>query len=130
LGQTGMRMWLEHDEPVVSDSICVRRRLMAVGGAVLAVGGTAAILHQAGVANVLWIAVAGAVALDARPEAVSVVFLFAVAQWFEVRTPEGVREAISRLRLPRTGSFRLSDLRRNSSGCSCRLPPVQRDRAT
>ena len=56
VGQTGMRMWLEHDEPVVSDSIRVRWRLMAVAGTALAVGAIAAVLHQPGVANVLWIA--------------------------------------------------------------------------
>src|SRR6188474_2453977 len=39
VGQTEMRMrmWLEHDEPVVSDSIRVRWRLMAVAGTALAV---------------------------------------------------------------------------------------------
>ena len=46
VGQTGMRMWLEHDEPVVSDSIRVRWRLMAVAGTALAVGAIAAVLHQ------------------------------------------------------------------------------------
>jgi len=128
VGQTGMRMWLEHDEPVVSDSIRVRWRLMAVAGTALALGAIAAVLHQPGVANVLWIAgaiaggvfparraltairsrtvdinvlmviaVAGAVALGDRLEAVSVVFLFAVAQWLEVRTLERARQAIRAL---------------------------------
>jgi Cd2+/Zn2+-exporting ATPase len=128
VGQTGMRMWLEHDEPVVSDSIRVRWRLMAVAGAALAAGASAAVLHQPGVANVLWVAgaiaggvfparraltairsrtvdinvlmvvaVAGAIALGDRLEAVSVVFLFAVAQWLEVRTLERARQAIRAL---------------------------------
>jgi Zn2+/Cd2+-exporting ATPase len=128
VGQTGMRMWLEHDEPVASDSIRVRWRLMAVAGTALAVGAIAAVLHQPGVANVLWIAgaiaggvfparraltairsrtvdinvlmviaVAGAIALGDRLEAVSVVFLFAVAQWLEVRTLERARQAIRAL---------------------------------
>ena len=128
VGQTGMRMWLEHDEPVLSDTIRVRWRLMAVAGAALAVGATAAVLRQPGLANVLWIAgaiaggvfparravtairsrtvdinvlmviaVAGAVALGDRLEAASVVFLFAVAQWLEVRTLERARQAIRAL---------------------------------
>jgi Cd2+/Zn2+-exporting ATPase len=128
VGQTGMRMWLEHDEPVVSDSIRVRWRLMAVAGTALAAGATAAVLQQPAVANVLWIAgaiaggvfparraltairsrtvdinvlmviaVAGAIALGDRLEAVSVVFLFAVAQWLEMRTLERARQAIRAL---------------------------------
>ena len=44
VGQTGMRMWLEHDEPLVSDAT-VRNRLwlMAASGAGLAGGGAAAL---------------------------------------------------------------------------------------
>ena len=128
VGQTGMRMWLEHDQPLVSDSIRVRWRLMAVTGAALALGAGAAVLRQPTVASVLWIAgalaggvfparraftairartvdinvlmviaVAGAIALGDRLEAVSVVFLFAVAQWLEVRTLERARQAIRAL---------------------------------
>jgi Cd2+/Zn2+-exporting ATPase len=48
--------------------------------------------------NVLMvIAVAGALALGDWPEATSVVFLFAVAQWLEVRTMERARQAIRAL---------------------------------
>jgi Cd2+/Zn2+-exporting ATPase len=129
VGQTGMRMWLEHDEPLVSDSsIRARWRLMAVAGAALALGAVAAMLGQPAVASVLWIAgavaggvfparravtairartvdinvlmviaVTGAIALGDLMEAVSVVFLFAVAQWLEVRTLERARQAIRAL---------------------------------
>lgn len=128
VGQTGMRMWLEHDEPLVSDSIRVRWRLMAIAGAALALGAGAAVLRQPALANVLWIAgaiaggvfparraltavrartvdinvlmviaVAGAIALGDLLEAISVVFLFAVAQWLEVRTLERARQAIRAL---------------------------------
>src|SRR5687768_13734745 len=42
VGETGMRMWLEHDEPVASDAgVRTRLRLMAVSGALI-VAGTAA----------------------------------------------------------------------------------------
>ena len=44
------------------------------------------------------IAVAGAIALGDRLEAVSVVFLFAVAQWLEVRTLERARLATAEKR--------------------------------
>ena len=129
VGQTGMRMWLEHDEPLVSDSsIRTRWRLMALSGAALAAGGIAALAGQPAVADVLYlagtgaggvfpsrraltalrtrtidinvlmvIAVAGAVAIGELSEAASVVFLFAVAQWLEVRTLERARQAIRAL---------------------------------
>jgi Cd2+/Zn2+-exporting ATPase len=129
VGQTGMRMWLEHDEPLVSDSsIRTRWRLMAVAGAALALGAGAALSGQPRVADALWtagalagsvfparravaairsrtvdinvlmvIAVAGAIALGDLLEAVSVVFLFAAAQWLEARTLERARQAIRAL---------------------------------
>jgi Zn2+/Cd2+-exporting ATPase len=129
VGQTGMRMWLEHDEPLVSDSsIRTRWRLMAAAGAALALGAAATALRQPALAaafcvagavvggifparraltalrsrtvdiNVLMvIAVAGAIALRDYLEAVGVVFLFAVAQWLEVRTLERARQAIRAL---------------------------------
>ena len=129
VGQTGMRMWLEHDEPLVSDSsIRSRWRLMAVAGAALGLGAAASLLEQPVVASVLWIAgaiaggifparravtairsrtidinvlmviaVAGAIAIGELMEAVSVVFLFAAAQWLEVRTLERARQAIRAL---------------------------------
>ena len=43
------------------------------------------------------IAVAGAIAIGELLEAVSVVFLFAAAQWLEVRTLERARQAIGAL---------------------------------
>jgi len=129
VGQTGMRMWLEHDEPLVSDSsIRSRWRLMAVAGGALGLGAAASSLNQPVAASVLWvagaiaggifparraltairsrtidinvlmvIAVAGALAIGELLEAVSVVFLFAAAQWLEVRTLERARQAIRAL---------------------------------
>ena len=129
VGQTGMRMWLEHDEPILSDSsIRSRWRLMAVAGTALGLGAAASWLNQPAVAGVLWvggaiaggvfpgrraltairsrtidinvlmvIAVAGAIAIGELLEAVSVVFLFAAAQWLEVRTLERARQAIRAL---------------------------------
>lgn len=129
VGQTGMRMWLEHDEPRGSDaSIHSRLYLMAASGLALAVGAlastvaaprAAAALYLVATAagavfpirraatalrtrtidiNVLMaIAVAGALALGDLLEAASVVFLFAVAQWLEVRTLERARQAIRAL---------------------------------
>src|SRR5687767_15585698 len=48
VGQTGMRMWLEHDEPLVSDSsIQARWRLMAISGAGLILGAAATAAGQA-----------------------------------------------------------------------------------
>jgi Cd2+/Zn2+-exporting ATPase len=129
VGQTGMRMWLEHEEPRV-DSVDVRWRLylMAGSGAAIVAGTLAsaaglavvsAALHVAGAAlggvyparrgiaalrtrtvdiNVLMvIAVAGALALRDWAEASTVVFLFALAQWLEVRTLERARQAIRSL---------------------------------
>ena len=129
VGQTGMRMWLEHDEPLAEGSgVRTRLRLTALSGAAIALGGAASIggfpLPAAalyGVAtlvggvfparraltalrtrtidiNVLMvIAVIGAVALGEVLEAASVVFLFSLAQWLEVRTLERARHAIGAL---------------------------------
>ena len=129
VGQSGMRMWLEHDEPLVSDSsIRTRWRLMAISGAGLAAGAAALALQQPALAAALFvagavaggmfpaqralaairsrtvdinilmlIAVGGAIALGDFLEATSVVFLFAVAQWLEVRTLERARQAIRAL---------------------------------
>src|SRR5438105_2185893 len=129
VGQTGMRMWLEHEEPMLGGSALEWRwKLMLACGALLVV---AAALESAGLVraalpfylagaaagivyplrraitaarsrtldiNVLMvIAVAGALALGDWPEATTVVFLFAVAQWLEVRTMERARQAISAL---------------------------------
>jgi Cd2+/Zn2+-exporting ATPase len=128
IGDTGMRMWLEHEEPLASPAVLEwRTRLMAISGAALLAGlalqnqhpGAAAAAYLAAVAaagvyparravaalrsrtieiNVLMvIAVAGAIALGEWLEAASVVFLFAVAQWLEVRTLERARQAIRAL---------------------------------
>ncbi len=129
VGETGMRMWLEHDEPMLGGSALEWRwkLMLACGGFLVAAAllGSAGMaraalpLYLAGVAagivyplrravtaaksrildiNVLMvIAVAGALALGDWPEATSVVFLFAVAQWLEVRTMERARQAIRAL---------------------------------
>ena len=129
VGETGMRMWLEHDEPMLGGSALEWRwkLMLASGGFLVAAAllGSAGMaraalpLYLAGVAagivyplrravtaaksrildiNVLMvIAVAGALALGDWPEATSVVFLFAVAQWLEVRTMERARQAIRAL---------------------------------
>jgi Zn2+/Cd2+-exporting ATPase len=129
VGQTGMRMWLEHEEPASTGSD-IRRRLLlmaASGAAILAgVAVSAAglpllsrvLLVAAALAggvyparraltavrtrtidiNVLMVvAVAGALALGELLEAATVVFLFALAQWLEVRTLERARHAIRAL---------------------------------
>jgi Cd2+/Zn2+-exporting ATPase len=129
VGQTGMRMWLEHEQPRASASD-VRARLWltiasgvtigaglllstvgaatsaAVLFAVATVTGAVFPVRRAVAAfrtrtidiNVLMvIAVAGALALGEWLEAASVVFLFAVAQWLEVRTLERARQAIRAL---------------------------------
>jgi Cd2+/Zn2+-exporting ATPase len=129
VGQTGMRMWLEHDEPLVSDAtVRTRLRLMAISGAGLALGQGAALAGSGTTAAVLFvlatlvgavfparraltairtrtvdinvlmvIAVAGALALGELLEAASVVFLFSLAQWLEVRTLDRARQAIRAL---------------------------------
>src|SRR5258705_555914 len=129
VGETGMRMWLEHEEPMLGGSALEWRwKLMLACGAFLVAAavaeragmpGVALPLYLAGAAagiiyplrraataarsrildiNVLMvIAVAGALALGDWLEATSVVFLFAVAQWLEVRTMEHARQAIRAL---------------------------------
>jgi Zn2+/Cd2+-exporting ATPase len=129
VGETGMRMWLEHEEPMLGGSALEWRwkLMLACGGCLAAAGaldaaglaGAALPLYLAGVAagivyplrrgataarsrildiNVLMVlAVAGALALGDWPEATSVVFLFGVAQWLEVRTMERARQAIRAL---------------------------------
>ena len=129
VGDTGLRMWLEHEEPMLGGSALERRwKLMLTSGGALAVAamlsaadmpGPALACYLAGTAagivyplrravmaarsrtldiNVLMvIAVAGSLALGDWPEATSVVFLFAIAQWLEVRTMERARQAIRTL---------------------------------
>jgi Zn2+/Cd2+-exporting ATPase len=129
VGQTGMRMWLEHEQPRSSASD-VRARLWLtlaagfgiVASLVLSAAGldvvARGLLAAATVAggfyparralmamrtrsidiNVLMvIAVCGALVLGEWLEAASVVFLFSVAQWLEVRTLERARQAIRTL---------------------------------
>ena len=129
VGETGMRMWLEHEEPMLGGAALEWRwKLMLGCGGLLAM---AALIDAAGLMraalpfylagaaagivyplrraltaarsrvldiNVLMVvAVAGALALGDWPEATTVVFLFAVAQWLEVRTMERARQAIRAL---------------------------------
>jgi len=128
VGQTGMRMWLEHEGPAASGpDVQVRFWLTVVSGASILVSLAAgawnstaatALLLTATIAggvfpvrravvalrtrtidiNVLMvIAVAGAITLHQWFEAASVVFLFALAQWLEVRTLDRARQAIRAL---------------------------------
>jgi len=127
VGQTGMRMWLEHEQPAASPDVRVRLSLTVASGAAialaLAVGawspaiatgfllaataaggvfplrrGLVALRTRTVDINVLMvIAVTGAVVLQQWLEAASVVFLFALAQWLEARTLDRARQAIRAL---------------------------------
>lgn len=129
VGQTGMRMWLEHDEPLVSDAtVRTRLRLTAAAGAGIAAGAALSMAGLTTAAGVLYvaatlagaifparraltalrtraidinvlmvIAVAGALVIGELLEAATVVFLFALAQWLEVRTLDRARQAIRAL---------------------------------
>jgi Cd2+/Zn2+-exporting ATPase len=129
VGQTGMRMWLEHEEPTTSGAdVEWRWRLTLACGAAIALGlvlsatvgptAAAAAFTAATVIGAVFparralsavrsrtldintlmvIAVAGALVLGDWLEAASVVFLFSVAQWLEVRTLERARQAIHAL---------------------------------
>ena len=144
VGQTGMRMWLEHEEPRATTADVAWRFRLTLGAGLLIAAGLAAPLLQVpalapwlyGAAaaiggvyparkaitsvrtrtvdiNVLMvIAVAGALALREWFEAASVVFLFAVAQWLEVRTLERARQAIRALidLSPRTATVKRGGL--------------------
>jgi Cd2+/Zn2+-exporting ATPase len=128
-GQTGMRMWLEHEEPATEGGdIAWRWRLMVGCGTGILAGLTlqtsgradasAAVFTVAAVLGGLFparravtairsrtldintlmvVAVAGALVLGEWLEAAAVVFLFAVAQWLELRTMERARQAIRAL---------------------------------
>jgi Cd2+/Zn2+-exporting ATPase len=128
-GQTGMRMWLEHEEPALEGgAIAWRWRLMVGCGAAMLAGLALQAVGSAAVAAALFtaaavaggvfparravtairtrtldintlmvVAVAGALVLGERLEAAAVVFLFAVAQWLELRTMERARQAIRAL---------------------------------
>ena len=129
VGETGMRMWLEHEAPMLGGSALEWRwkLMLACGGFLMVAGGltlaglprmalpcylagtaagiiypirralTAARSHTLDINVLMVIAVAGALALGDWAEATSVVFLFAVAQWLEVRTMERARQAIRTL---------------------------------
>ena len=129
VGQTGMRMWLEHDEPAVAGAgLEWRWRLMVAcavataAGALFSAAGrpdvAAVVFTAAAVAGsilparraivairsraldinaLMVIAVTGALLLGEWFEAASVVLLFAIAQWLEVRTMERARQAIRAL---------------------------------
>jgi Cd2+/Zn2+-exporting ATPase len=129
VGQTGMRMWLEHEEPSASGPDVRARFWLTVASGLALTAGVATTFFEWPMAaalcfvaaalvggvypvrraatavrtrtvdiNVLMvIAVAGALALGERFEAASVVFLFALAQWLEVRTLERARQAIRAL---------------------------------
>ena len=129
VGETGMRMWLEHEEPMAyGGALEWRWKLMIACGLLLGAGalsGAAGFpraslpLYLAGAAagiiypirraitaarsrtldiNVLMVvAVVGAMALGDWLEATTVVFLFSIAQWLEVRTMERARQAIRAL---------------------------------
>jgi Zn2+/Cd2+-exporting ATPase len=129
VGQTGMRVWLEHEEPaLVGSGLAWRWRLVVACGAVIAAGvilqmlwrptaGAALFAVAAAVGGIfparravaavrsrtldintlMIVAVCGALALGQWLEAAAVVFLFAVAQWLELRTMEGARQAIRAL---------------------------------
>ncbi|MEQ1575704.1 MAG: cation-translocating P-type ATPase, partial [Vicinamibacterales bacterium] len=128
VGQTGMRMWLEHDEPASQRAGDWRWRLVLTCGALALVGVVCARGGLPGLASGLYVSAAlvggvfparraavairaraldinvlmvlaalGAIVLGDTLEAASVVFLFAVAQWLEVRTMNRARQAIRAL---------------------------------
>jgi Zn2+/Cd2+-exporting ATPase len=128
VGDTGMRMWLEHEEPIAGAGSEWRSRItvacaVALGaGVVLSASGLVAPARALLLASTLLgaiyparraivalraraldinslmvIAAAGALVLGEWLEAASVVFLFSVAQWLEVRTMERARQAIRAL---------------------------------
>ena len=146
VGQTGMRMWLEHEEPAAGGAdIAWRWRLMiasaagiiaglassaagspraaAVCFALSAIAGGVFPARRAAIAirsrtldinTLMVIAVIGALLLGEWLEAASVVFLFAVAQWLEVRTLERARQAIRALidLSPREAIVKIGDTER------------------
>ena len=129
VGETGMRMWLEHEEPMTYGAALEWRwKLMIASGLLLGAGalsgaagfqGASVPLYIAGaVAGIIYpirraitaarsrtldinvlmvVAVTGAMALGDWLEATTVVFLFSIAQWLEVRTMERARQAIRAL---------------------------------
>ena len=128
-GQTGLRIWLAHEEPAIGGAdIEWRWRLMvgcaaAIGAGLVSLAADRAIpaavcFSVAAVAGGIFparravaairsrtldintlmvVAVGGAMVLGEWLEAAGVVFLFAVAQWLELRTMERARQAIRAL---------------------------------
>ncbi|MGH9253637.1 MAG: heavy metal translocating P-type ATPase [Vicinamibacterales bacterium] len=127
-GQTGMRMWLEHEQPAAGPALVWRWRLMVASATAIGAGiamswtghgpAAAALFTAAAVAGGIFparramtairsrtldintlmvVAVAGALVLGEWLEAATVVCLFAVAQWLELRTMERARQAIRAL---------------------------------
>jgi Cd2+/Zn2+-exporting ATPase len=127
VAQTGMRAWLEHEEPVAAPG-SRGRNLLVIGSGVLLgagllvmvatalpvwpifllstllggipVGRRALASLRAGVLDInvlMVVAVAGAMLLREWTEAASVVFLFALAQMLETRAMERARGAIRAL---------------------------------
>jgi Cd2+/Zn2+-exporting ATPase len=129
VGQTGMRMWLEHEQPAASGAdLQWRLWLMLAAGAATGGGALAAAAARPTISiaclalavlagavfparravaalrtrtldiNVLMVvAVAGALVIGEAFEAATVLFLFSVAQWLEVRTLARARQAIRAL---------------------------------
>ena len=122
VADTGMRAWLEHEEPIVVSDSASRRRWILVWTAAFAfaialaldtfartpwiVAAAAVTARRAWNAiraasldiNVLMlVAASGAVVLGQWSEAAAVTFLFAVAQMLEARTMERARSAVRAL---------------------------------
>ena len=127
VAQTGMRAWLEHEEPAPSGSSW--RRQLVMGSGILLVAGLALQVTSPSVPSwpllllstilggiptarravtslrarhldihvLMVVAVIGAVVLREWTEAASVVFLFALAQWLEAGAMERARGAIRAL---------------------------------
>ncbi len=127
VAQTGMRAWLEHEEPAPAASAASRQRLVLLSGVALGAGLILLVtqpslswipfvlsiglggIHtarrafasvRAGVLDIyvlMMVAVAGAMVLGEWSEGASVIFLFALAQLLEARAMDRARGAIRAL---------------------------------